>query len=398
MGEDNRTAATHDRMATIAPVLVEQFPFGVIVFDRSRRTTAWNPLANALLDGRLEDADRPFTCCELFGCRQADSPLEGGCLTALALEADEPLPEIRIDLPGEESERGALWITGAALDYADGRVVVQVRPGERRDRRRRTDPHWLAGPQLRIRALSRTEVYSGEGSIGGRWLEQRPGQLLKFLVSQRHRAVHVDEIAYALWPDGRYGDLSKVRHYIHGLRQRLEPGRPSRAPSRFIVSSGGAYQLDRERVSVDADEFEALARQGLSAAAANDARRAYAHLRRAIALYHGDFLADEPYAEWALGERDRLRELAARTLHCLALLDRDRGDLQTAYQHLRQLAELEPLDTDVQRDLLALCLRRGRKTEAARRYAALRIRTMRDLGQEPDFRLSELADEVAAEA
>jgi two-component system LytT family response regulator len=105
-------------------------------------------------------------------------------------------------------------------------------------------------------------------------------------------------------------------------------------------------------------------------------------------------MADEPYAEWALHERDRLRELASRVLRVLAELDRANGDVEAAYRHLRRLAELEPLDTDVQRELLEVCLRRGRRTEAARRYHALRVRTMRELGQEPGFSLADLADEV----
>jgi DNA-binding SARP family transcriptional activator len=48
----------------------------------------------------------------------------------------------------------------------------------------------------------------------------------------------------------------------------------------------------------------------------------------------------------------------------------------------------------VQRELLEVCLRRGRRTEATRRYQALRMRTMRELGQEPGFSLADLADEV----
>ena len=38
-------------------------------------------------------------------------------------------------------------------------------------------------------------------------------------------------------------------------------------------------------------------------------------------MYRGDFLADEPYAEWALHERDRLRDLAAGALRTLAEIE-----------------------------------------------------------------------------
>jgi DNA-binding SARP family transcriptional activator len=208
--------------------------------------------------------------------------------------------------------------------------------------------------------------------------------------------VHTEEIAHALWPEAGYAAPTNVRHHMHALRRRLEPRRPHRAQSQFVVTRGGGYQLDRARVTIDADVFQELAQMGLDAAA--DGRPARRQLAEAARLYGGDFLADEPYAEWALAERDRLRDLAARTLQVLSGLDRAAGDLDAVYRHLRRLAELEPLDTHVQRELLEICLRLGRRTEASRRYGALRMRTMRELGQEPGFSLADLADEVSENA
>jgi DNA-binding SARP family transcriptional activator len=207
--------------------------------------------------------------------------------------------------------------------------------------------------------------------------------------------VHTEEIAHALWPTAGSEAPGNVRHHMHALRRRLEPRRKNRAPSEFLVTRGGGYQLDRARVTIDADAFVELAEAGLGAAEETGQHEyARGRLAEASRLYGGDFLADEPYAEWALEERDRLRDLIARVLHVLADLDRAAGDLDAAYAHLRRLAELEPLDTHVQRELLEVCLRRGRRTEAARRYHALRVRTMRELGQEPGFSLADLADEV----
>jgi DNA-binding SARP family transcriptional activator len=57
---------------------------------------------------------------------------------------------------------------------------------------------------------------------------------------------------------------------------------------------------------------------------------------------------------------------------------------------LEQLAELEPLDGEVHRDLLAVWLAQGRRTEAARRYAIYRARILREFGDEPEFQLADL--------
>ncbi|MDQ1741265.1 MAG: Bacterial transcriptional activator domain, partial [Pseudonocardiales bacterium] len=58
--------------------------------------------------------------------------------------------------------------------------------------------------------------------------------------------------------------------------------------------------------------------------------------------------------------------------------------------NLQRLAELEPLDVEAQRQLLTLLLRRGRRSEAARRYEVVRRRFRRAFGEEPSFQLAEL--------
>src|SRR5262249_34747815 len=101
-------------------------------------------------------------------------------------------------------------------------------------------------------------------------------------------------------------------------------------------------------------------------------------------------------ADWAIAQRDRLRELAADALRTLATLARSEGDLETAAAHLERLGELEPFDVDVHREVIALCLLRGRRSEALRRYAALRVRILRTSGEDIDFALSALRAQAPA--
>ena len=105
-------------------------------------------------------------CCDLFDCRSGDDgALAQVCLTELE-PPDGATPEIRVDLPEGDDVAGALRLSVAPL-RPNGGLVVQLRPGDRRDRRRRTDPHRPAGPRLRIRALGRTEVLADETAMGG---------------------------------------------------------------------------------------------------------------------------------------------------------------------------------------------------------------------------------------
>jgi DNA-binding SARP family transcriptional activator len=209
--------------------------------------------------------------------------------------------------------------------------------------------------------------------------------------------VPAEAIAAAIWPQGGPSALGNVRHFVHELRDRREPERPKRAPSSFVVSRQGGYTLDRARVRIDADEFERLVQGGLASFADGDAGEAAEALSAGLALYEGDLFAEDPYAVWAIPERDRLRDLAARALRVLVELELSAGDLAAADLHVKRLAELEPYDTAVQRQLIEVCLRQGRRSEARRRYTALRMRMLHDFGEELDFELADLTREQPAQ-
>ena len=368
----------------------ESFPHGLLVLGADRRLIAANAAAHRLT-APLGVAQDAITCCALLGCRGKDSPLQEVCLTERALEEGRPLPDVRLEFESEGEQR-ALWVFAAALD--DDRVLVQLKPGRPGDRRRVTEPHWTAGPSLRVRTLGRTRVLAPEGPLEGAWLRQRPGQLLKLLVCNRHRITHTDEIALAFWPESDRTALQNVRHFVHALRSQLEPGRARRARSSFVIAHEGGYELDSSRIVVDADEFEAHARAGLRALERGESETARASLEKAAALYEGDFLADEPYAEWALDERGRLHELASRTFSGLSDVALDAGAAETATAHLYRLARLEPLDGDVQRRLLSLLLARGRSGEAQRHYRSIHATWLASLGEKPDFDLPSLRREA----
>lgn len=366
-------------------------PSGIIVTNSSAEVQGANLGAKRML-GEALNRDR-LRCCDLFDCRRAGTPLAGHCITELAMSRPDPLPELRVDIGMRGGSTGSVWVTAASVGSgADTAVIIQMRPGVVGDRRRRTEPHWMGGPQLRIFTLGRTRVESGEGPIAGEWLGHRPGQVLKYLISNRERLIPAEELIECFWPQamGPKGATS-VRQAIHTLRDRLEPERERHAASSFVAARAGGYELERGTVWIDADDFEESVRTGLSALSRAEPETAELALTRATALYRGDFLSDEPYAEWAFAERDRLRDLAGQALRGLAGAKTEAGDLEGATEQLHRLAELEPLDMEIQRELLQMLLRRGRHAEAHRRHEIIRRRYRRTFGEEPPFDLSELA-------
>lgn len=352
----------------------DRFPNGIMVCDRHGRVVTANTRLWELVTGAREPKTRLRTCCQLLGCRAAGGPLADACVTALALGTRERVPEVRIDLAG--SHAATIWVSAAPL-YEDGsHVVVEVRPEHASQ---------SVVPRLRIFALGPLRIETADGQLAGDWLEQRPGQLLRFLVSRRGQPAPTDVIAEALWSAPSPAARGTIRYLVHALRDQLEPERGKKGESATIVCRRGCYALHPDHIWLDVDEFERETTLGTAALDAGDHSRGSQHLERAVCLYTGDFLEDEPFADWAMIQRERLRWLACDALRKLSGLG---GDANGDY--LERLAELEPFDDDVQRELISTWLRLGRKTRAARQYQSFRLRSLREFGRPPDFELTHL--------
>lgn len=238
---------------------------------------------------------------------------------------------------------------------------------------------------VEIRTLGCMEVEDDDSC--GRWLGQRTGDLLKFLVCRRYRVVHAQDIAEALWGHGGFVSSGTVRQCVHDLREKLDARRPGSA--QLVITRQSGYALSHA-AAVDADDFAVHVRRGIAAVEQGRREIATVHLRRAVAMYRGDFLSDEPHADWARAERELLREHMEDALAALAELYLAAGDARAGTSCLRRLAELRPLDADVHRRLLTVLLAQGRHSHAARCYAAFCARLLRDFGRPPGFTLSEL--------
>jgi DNA-binding SARP family transcriptional activator len=395
------SAFSPQRLA-MSPQLFERFLYGLVLVDRDGRVLYLNRRARQLLTpGRREMAGGSWKCCDLI-CGRLGPVVGGGCMSERMGKAGPQLPEVRIDIEQDRLQTSA-WVSASPVDVDGEQLLFHLRPGKPGDRRRRTTPEWAGQvcptqrSELQIVTLGRFRVEGVNGPINGDWLEQRPGQLLKYLVGERRRVVSSDQIAEAMWADADPEDArNRLRYYVHALREKLEPERAWRSPSRVVVARRGGYLLDTSQVWIDADEFEREVGAGLAAFDQGLDDPAAAHLAAALDLYQEGFLIEDPYAEWALAERERLQELAGRALRVKVKIHLGLGDLDTVATHARRLADMEPFDTDAQKIFIEVCLRRGRRSEAFRRYSALRKRMLASFGEEPDFDLANMRVEIGS--
>jgi DNA-binding SARP family transcriptional activator len=371
-------ARTRDGGARAFREVFDHLPHALLIVDRSRRVLHRNDAATRLLD--LESATDAMTCCSLLGCPMQKTPRSARCMADWAVEAG-PIQDVPVVLP---RSRADVLLSAAVLDRQRGQVLFELNPA----RGALTPPDAQPAPALRIDTLGRTHLHGAGDRSGDQWLWHRPGQLLKYLVAERRRVVSVDDIGEAIWPGSGLATVNTVRHLVHVLRERLQPG--AGVQSSFIRSARAGYALDMDAVEVDADVFVDLASGALAAHRACEPDAAD-RLEAALALYRGDFLADEPYASWALVEREQLREVAQRILRSLADLALARDDVMGACAYAQRLSNMEPFDSDVHRQLISLLLAAGRRGRALREYQAFELRLERAFGERVDFSLPELS-------
>jgi DNA-binding SARP family transcriptional activator len=360
----------------------DRMPDALAVVERSRTVVAMNRAFREMLD--LPPDAGGASWCELVGCEGCDDGSDP-CPVGRAFGSSGAIEERMLTLPRAP---GTVALTATILDSNRTAVVVKLRR-----------PAPVAAPdadrRVRIRSLGRSHVETADGVLTGPWLDQRPGQLLRYLIAERGRVVPVERIAEAIWPNAAFTSVNTVRHLVHVLRERLEPERLRRRAPTCIASARGGYVLDLDAVIVDADAFVDAANGALTAFGMG-APAAERSLTSALALYGGDFLADEPYAVWAQAERERLRALAERLLRALADLAVARDDVGAATAYVERLADLEPFDGDVQRQLIALSVREGRLGHALRVYHAFELRLGRAFGERPDFGLEDVVHDRLA--
>ena len=351
---------------------------GVILVDPAGRLVWCSTAMEAGLQRVGLRWSRGTPCCDVLGCGDH----EDGCLTERALSAPEAL-------------HTRTWRGGGDGHALEGTVTARtIRSGSVRMVALELRFHGAAKPaastrDVTVAALGRVRVSVAGRSRDGDWLQQRPGQVFRYLLAARGGAQRSEAIASALWPERGPSAVANVRYCIFKLREQLAEGG---IPADSVVARDAAgYRIDLRRVELDVDAFQAQSLAGLAANRRGDAATAERELGEALRLYRGEFLADDPYADWAFSEREYLRGLAGKDLAAMAQIALAGGRLVGATEHLLRLSQLEPFDSHVHQMLIEVCLRRGRRTEALRHYDALRARLHRAFGEHPDFDLTGLA-------
>jgi len=251
---------------------------------------------------------------------------------------------------------------------------------------------------LEIHALGPFEALRGGDRIpDAAWPRRKTQEILKLLLTEPGATFTVDQIIEALFPDANPERAARnVQARVSELRRVLEPCLQRGAESRFIrhAGQGYAFALDSD-VWIDTTAFAERLEEAGALADAGEWASAVEAFEDALALYRGDFLAEDRYAEWAEETRREYREQNLDGLTRLAECYADLGRLRQAISCCQRVLGIDPCRETVIRLLMEYHSRIGQRSKAFDTFDEGTQALQEHLGVSPSAETSALRESIA---
>jgi len=213
-------------------------------------------------------------------------------------------------------------------------------------------------------------------------LPRRQGRLtFAYLVSERARPVHRDELSELLWPQSLPAAHEvAVSALVSKLRALLVE---ADLPRQALSAADGCYRLDLPAGAwVDTEAALEAVHEAEAALRAGDQLAAYGPAAVAAAILRRPFLPGAD-AGWVDRRREALRQLLLRALDVLAEVHARNREPALALRVAEQAVALEPYRESGYRRLMLIHQRAGDRAQALRVYERCRRLLARELGTTP---------------
>jgi LuxR family transcriptional regulator, maltose regulon positive regulatory protein len=242
---------------------------------------------------------------------------------------------------------------------------------------------------LQVYTLGRFQLYIHDQAVPrAAWGTHRAAQLFKLLLTYRYQALHKEQIQDWLWPNADLEASSRnLRVALSELRRVLEPDRSPYDPSRYILNGG-------ETVCLNSDDLWVDSHQVLVAARLDPTDPTALPMLKAAALFSGEYLPDDLYADWTTVERERLRLAYERVLARLAEAYALQGEYAKSTHICRDALAVYPTAEIFVAHLLRYSIYTDETARALRAYAMLCAALDRELGVEPDATIIAMAERL----
>ncbi|HEX6507216.1 MAG TPA: BTAD domain-containing putative transcriptional regulator, partial [Chloroflexota bacterium] len=219
----------------------------------------------------------------------------------------------------------------------------------------------------------------------------------KLLFTSRGQRYPKDILLEELWPEADPEvAANRLRVAIHELRKVLGEGGRKEKSIAHIAQQEGSYYFDTGVQSwSDVEAFEEHLQQARALMTDGRVEEALHEYRRAEVLYQGDYLRDDPFFEWTVSTRERMREAHLSALSEAARIHAQVGAPEEAASFCRKILRVEPWREEVYRRLMEYLVACGRPHEALRAFEDCRRALLAEIEAEPSAETIRLRDEIA---
>lgn len=248
--------------------------------------------------------------------------------------------------------------------------------------------------RLVVRLLGRFDVRLDDAPITT-FAYDKVRALLAYLVTEAGHPVRRERLTGLLWPD--YPERSarqNLSQALFTLRNALGDTAGRGDDSHYLLASRQTIEFAcTDGVWSDVNGFDAAVKATRTHTHADlrACESCLAQLAEAVALYRGDFLEDlslddsAAFEEWALLQRERLRQLELEALDVLSDSALQHGDIEAALRYARRQLALDPWREPAHRQVMRALALNGQRTAALAQYEACRALLKDELQVAPEI-------------
>ena len=217
--------------------------------------------------------------------------------------------------------------------------------------------------------------------------------IFKFLLFHHGQEQHREVLMDTFWPEGSpKAARNNLNVVLHNLRQVF---RTVADDFSVIEFHNCAYRFNSDlQLWLDVDAFEQHIQAGLRYEQSEALELAINAYEIGIDLYQDDFLLDDPYEEWALAPRERLRIAYLSALGHLSQIYFTQEQCAACIALCQRILARDNCREDTHCLLMRCYSRLGQRSLALRQYRACTEALQSELGVSPEYETQKLVERI----
>jgi two-component SAPR family response regulator len=244
---------------------------------------------------------------------------------------------------------------------------------------------------IHVYTLGQFQVMRGDGLLSqfsGR--SQSLWDLFKYLITYSEHGVPPEAAFETLWPEKQCTEPKRaLRTSVYRLRKILESEENKGETNETVAFTHGCYRLNRSAFWLDTDEFQRLCQEA-GRCQSTEPTRSIELYTEALAIYKGDYLAENVYTEWIIPVRNYYRRLYLQSALALIELLEKRSRYADIINICEKVFKIESLEEDFHIYFMDALIRERKLKQARSHYEYITSVLYRELDIKPSTAMTRL--------